>query len=157
MTAHTPTWAVDDAATVWRGSRPSGIFRVAAVENGVVTLTDGSRWGTSGGPLQSANFGARIAHTLTTDADGVAHARAVARIRELFSYVFTGRRPYRVPGIELSDLERILTRMVAHVVRHNFRGTDSDRVDREIARAVAALEVNMHRAEAVELEGLRGN
>jgi hypothetical protein len=127
---------------------------VVAVADGVVTLTDGTRWAMTGGtPLGGgAKLGTRIAHTLNSDAAFVERARLIARVRELAGYVLTGRRAYHIPPHTLRDLEGVLTRAVADVVRHNYRDTHSDRTDRAVRGTLDGLERDMKRAEALELE-----
>lgn len=147
-------WNVDDTATVWRGTVVAGIHPVAAVANGVVTLTDGTRWAMAGGtPLGGgAKLGERIAHTLETDTIFVERARAVARCRELAGWLLTGKRAYHIPTHDLRDIAATLERAIASAIRHNYRGAHSDRTDRYVQETLAALERDIHRAEALELE-----
>ena len=153
MTPPAALWSVDDVATVWRGTSPTAMHPVVAVADGVVTLTDGTRWAMTGTPLGGgAKLGCRIAHTLNSDAAFVERARLIARVRELAGYVLTGRRAYHIPPHTLRDLEGVLTRAVADVVRHNYRDTHSDRTDRAVRGTLDGLEGDMKRAEALELE-----
>lgn len=146
-------WDVDDVATVWRGTTPMAMHPVASAADGVVTLTDGTRWAMTGTPLGGgAKLGTRIAHTLNSDAAFVERARLIARVRELAGYVLTGKRAYHLPPHTLRDLEANLTRAVADAVRHNYRDTHSDRTDRAVRGTLDTLERDLKRAEALELE-----